>query len=123
MSRNITECELEHRLLAVAEERRQHFLQTLQQLDAALAATLQTLPADEWADHPPLSAWPQLQPQLKALKQVDAALCQQQLGLYGLCSDCEAELTFEQLYQDPCRQRCTTCEQKHQKTQQGSWQL
>lgn len=123
MSRNITGCELEHRLLAVAEARRHHFLQTLQQLDAALAATLQALPADEWADHPPLSAWPQLQPHLKTLKQVDAALCQWQLGLYGLCSDCEAELTFEQLYQAPCRQRCTPCEQKYLTTQQGSWQL
>ncbi|MDX1266987.1 MAG: transcriptional regulator, TraR/DksA family protein [Oceanisphaera sp.] len=123
MSSNITECALEQRLLAVAEERRHGFLQTLQQLDAALAATLQLLPADEWADYPPLSAWPQLQAQLNALKQVDAALCQRQIGLYGLCSDCEAELTYEQLYADPCRQRCESCEQKYRKAQHGSWQL
>ncbi|WP_298718828.1 transcriptional regulator, TraR/DksA family protein [uncultured Oceanisphaera sp.] len=123
MSSNITECELEQRLLAVAEERRHHFLQTLQQLDAALAATLQAMPADEWADYPPLAALPQLQPQLNALKQVDAALCQWQIGLYGLCSDCEAELTSEQLLQDPCRQRCDPCEQKYGKAQHVSWQL
>lgn len=123
MSSNITECELEQRLLAVAEERRHDFLQTLQQLDATLADTLQQLPTDEWPDYTPLSAWPQLQPQLKALKQVDAALCQWQIGLYGLCSDCEAELTHEQLYADPCRQRCDPCEQKYRKAQHGSWQL
>lgn len=123
MSSKITECELEQRLLAVAEERRHGFLQTLQQLDATLANTLQQLPADEWPDFPPLSAWPQLQPQLNGLKQVDAALCQWRLGFYGLCSDCEVELTPEQLLQDPCRQRCDPCEQKHNKAQHVSWQL
>ncbi|MFP2767966.1 transcriptional regulator, TraR/DksA family protein [Oceanisphaera sp. KMM 10153] len=123
MSRNITEQELELRLLAVAEDRRHRFLFTLQELNAALAAQLQQVPADEWVDHPPLTAWPQLQPQINALKQVDAALCQWQLGLYGLCSDCEAELTREQLWLDPCRQRCDVCEQKYHKAQHGNWQL
>ena len=117
------EPQLEHRLVAEANRRRQAFLQALQALDTKLALQLQQLSPDEWADHCALSAWPQLQPHIKQLKQLDAALCQQQLGLYGLCSDCETELTFELLYQDPCRQRCTPCEQKYQSTEHGSWQL
>ncbi|MBL1377113.1 transcriptional regulator, TraR/DksA family protein [Zobellella iuensis] len=123
MSSIITESQLEARLLAVAEQRRQLFLQALLALDAPLAAALHRLPADEWADYPPLAGYPQLQPQLKLLKQADAALCQWQLGLYGLCSDCEAELTPEQLWDDPCRQRCDPCEQKYRKAQHGAWEL
>ncbi|WP_417618237.1 transcriptional regulator, TraR/DksA family protein [Oceanisphaera sp.] len=120
---NIMEPKLEHRLLAEANSRRQAFMQALQALDPGLALQLQQLPADEWADHGALSAWPQLQAHITQLKQLDAALCQQQLGLYGLCSDCEAQLTHQQLYQDPCRQRCTPCEQKYQSIQHGSWEL
>ncbi|MDP5291084.1 TraR/DksA C4-type zinc finger protein [Oceanimonas sp. CHS3-5] len=123
MSSNITENELEQRLLAVAEDRRHGFLHALQELDAGLAAQLKDVPPDDWADYPALSAWPQLQPQLQTLRQVDAALCQWQLGLYGLCSDCEAELDPAQLLADPCRQRCTQCEEKYQKAQHASWTL
>ncbi|MFD1008253.1 transcriptional regulator, TraR/DksA family protein [Oceanisphaera ostreae] len=123
MSSNITECELEHRLLAEVASRRQAFLQALQALDLELALQFQQLPADEWADHGALSAWPQLQPHITQLKQLDAALCQQLLGLYGLCSDCEAELSYELLYQDPCRQRCAQCELKHLNSQHTSWTL
>ncbi|GHA10124.1 transcriptional regulator, TraR/DksA family protein [Oceanisphaera arctica] len=123
MISNITLRELEQRLQAEAAHRRQTFLQALQALDAPLATALQRLPTDEWADHPPLAAWPQLHPQLNALKQIDAALCQWQLGLYGLCSDCEAVIPREQLLQDPCRQRCDYCEQKYRKAQHGSWEL
>ncbi len=123
MSSSISASRLEVRLQAEAAQRRQALWQALQPLDASLAAALRQLPTDEWADYPALAAWPQLQPQLNALKQVDAALCQWQLGLYGLCSDCEAELTEDQLWQDPCRQRCDPCEQKYRKAQHGSWQL
>ncbi len=122
MSSSITLCELEQRLLAEAAQRRQTLCQALQLLDAPLAATLQPLPPDEWADCPALVAWPQLQPQINALKQVDAALCQWQLGLYGLCSDCEAVIPREQLLQDPCRQRCDPCDRKYHKSQHGSWE-
>ncbi|WP_107852254.1 transcriptional regulator, TraR/DksA family protein [Oceanimonas marisflavi] len=123
MHNNITEHELEQRLLAVAEDCRSSFLHTLHKLDAALAGQLKQVPPDEWADYPALTAWPQLQPQIMVLRRVDAALCQWQLGLYGLCSDCEAELAPPQLLDDPCRQRCDDCEDKYQKAQHASWTL
>lgn len=47
------------------------------------------------------------------LKRVDAALCQMDLGLYGLCSDCEEPLSLAQLEQDPALQRCPRCEQRY----------
>lgn len=115
--------QLEARLHAQARQQRQQFLLAVRALNATLADELQTLPADEWADHPGLSPYPQLLPAIKQLKQVDAALCQWQLGLYGLCSDCETALTPEQLWQDPCRQRCEPCEEKYHKAQHGVWEL
>ena len=120
---SILESQLAQRLLTEATRRRQNFLQALRALDADLALQLEQLTADGWADHPTLGRWPQLQPHIKQLKQLDAAICQQQLGLYGLCSDCEAELSYELLYQDPCRQRCAQCELKHLNIQHTSWTL
>ena len=120
---NILESQLEERLEAEASSQRLAFLQAVQALDSELARQLQDLPPDEWADQNTLSGWPQLLPFIKQLKKVDAALCQQQLGLYGLCSDCEVELSREQLYQDPCRQRCSLCHSKHLNSQPASWKL
>jgi RNA polymerase-binding transcription factor DksA len=37
------------------------------------------------------------------------------LGLYGLCSDCEEQLAIEQLEQDPTLQRCPLCETRYRK--------
>ncbi|MBO1518699.1 transcriptional regulator, TraR/DksA family protein [Oceanisphaera pacifica] len=117
------ESQLTERLHTEAKVRQGAFLQALAALDAPLALTFEQIGADEWADHPALLAWPQLQSYIIKLKQVDAALCQQQLGLYGLCSDCEADISREQLYQDPCRQRCSHCHAKHLNSQQASWAL
>lgn len=120
---SVLESQLEERLAAEASDRRLAFLQAVHALDIDLTGRLKDLSPDEWADYSALNAWPQLQPHIKQLQQVDAALCQQQLGLYGLCSDCEVELSREQLYQDPCRQRCSLCHSKHLNSQQGSWKL
>lgn len=43
------------------------------------------------------------------LNKLDAACCQLDLGLYGLCSDCETEIENERLRMDPTEQRCKTC--------------
>ncbi|WP_153009441.1 TraR/DksA C4-type zinc finger protein [Shewanella frigidimarina] len=46
------------------------------------------------------------------LMKLDAAYCQLELGLYGLCSDCEMDIEPPRLIADPTEQRCTDCEQK-----------
>ncbi|EKE68751.1 TraR/DksA family transcriptional regulator [Gallaecimonas xiamenensis] len=43
------------------------------------------------------------------LTQVEAALCQLDLGLYGICCDCEAEIELDRLAADPAEQRCARC--------------
>lgn len=51
--------------------------------------------------------------ELEALSRIEASLCQFHLGLYGLCSDCEAQIPLSVLEQDPTEQRCPKCSQKH----------
>ncbi|WP_299493580.1 TraR/DksA C4-type zinc finger protein [uncultured Shewanella sp.] len=70
--------------------------QTLSQLISLMAETLSK-------NHP-------LYHQLILL---DAAWCQLEMGLYGLCSDCEAPIERKQLKQNPLRQRCNRCQAKH----------
>lgn len=53
-------------------------------------------------------------PLFERLMRLDAALCQLDLGLYGLCSDCEAEIEAERLVQDPTEQRCHQCAEHYQ---------
>ncbi|MDA7745827.1 hypothetical protein N8878_00655 [Psychromonas sp.] len=48
------------------------------------------------------------------IKEIDAALQGIELGLYGLCSDCETELCVESLFKCPTMQRCPDCEKKYQ---------
>lgn len=43
------------------------------------------------------------------LEQLEASLSQIQIGLYGYCADCEAELSAELLELDPAQQRCSSC--------------
>ncbi|WP_445778027.1 TraR/DksA C4-type zinc finger protein [Shewanella sp.] len=47
------------------------------------------------------------------LMKLDAASCQLDLGLYGLCSDCELDIELDRLQRDPTEQRCGSCQQKY----------
>lgn len=58
---------------------------------------------------------PKVEQSVMRLKRLDAALCQMDLGLYGLCSDCEEPLAIDQLEQDPTLQRCPRCETRYRK--------
>lgn len=48
------------------------------------------------------------------LSRLDAAICQLDLGLYGLCADCETEIDPIRLQQDPTEQRCSSCAEHYQ---------
>lgn len=88
---------------------------------------LQRAPANEFRsliaelEDRALSHWPEmlrscLTPELDAknrrLEQLQAALSQMDMGLYGLCCDCDARIERELLTADPARQRCQRCEAK-----------
>ncbi|MCF1427613.1 MAG: TraR/DksA C4-type zinc finger protein [Shewanella sp.] len=47
------------------------------------------------------------------LLKLDAARCQLELGLFGLCADCEEEISRELLDADITVQRCCSCQSKY----------
>jgi len=57
------------------------------------------------------------------IKSIDAALQGMDLGLYGLCSDCEVELDANELFECPTQQRCHACETKYQQQKVKGYKL
>ncbi len=57
---------------------------------------------------------PTLNDKLALIKNIEAALCQIELDLYGLCSDCEEPIEAGLLEADPTTQRCAKCAAKYQ---------
>lgn len=43
------------------------------------------------------------------MEKVDAAVCSMKLGMYGLCVDCEDEISLDELKADPAQPRCHAC--------------
>lgn len=59
----------------------------------------------------------------KQIQSIDAALQGMELGLYGLCSDCETELDVNVLFECPTKQRCNSCETKYQQQKVKGFKL
>lgn len=57
------------------------------------------------------------------LKSIDAALNNIEIGMYGLCADCEAEIEINQLVLHPTIQRCPVCENKYNKYKSSNYRL
>jgi DnaK suppressor protein len=66
---------------------------------------------------------PTLHKNINNLKNIDASLNSLEQGMYGLCSDCETELTVALLKSSPTTQRCPECESKYQKQSYNSYRL
>lgn len=47
------------------------------------------------------------------LLKLDAAKCQLELGLFGLCADCEEEIESWLLQEDVTTQRCACCQARY----------
>ena len=107
---------------------RAQLLEEIQQLRSAIFIYLQYDHQAEYSDlllkleSHPLSHWPELlnqwlTPELeiktRRLEAIQAALSQMDMGLYGLCCDCDSRIERHLLLQDPARQRCALCEKKH----------
>ena len=58
---------------------------------------------------------PSISHKISEIGEIDAALNNIQIGLYGLCSDCEEAISAEQLNAQPTTQRCIKCDVKYKK--------
>lgn len=57
------------------------------------------------------------------IKSIDASLNDIDLGLYGFCSDCEAEIAIEKLQENVTTKRCDICEKKYRKQKYNQFKL
>lgn len=76
------------------------------------ADKLQHLSPADFVDYACTLTDPRIESLLMELRRIDAALCQYDIGLYGICSDCEDTIDLKRLNEDPCVQRCGKCEAK-----------
>ncbi|GLP96919.1 TraR/DksA C4-type zinc finger protein [Paraferrimonas sedimenticola] len=53
--------------------------------------------------------------QVDKMHRLEAAWIQWDIGLYGLCSDCEEAIECERLEADPSEQRCKACAESYAK--------
>lgn len=105
--------QLRSRLLDEQQHLQQLIQDFLQQQDRAeyqqLTVQLMQLSLARWPEL--LSHWhtPELHQPSQRLEAVQAALSQMEMGLYGICCDCEAKIEPERLDDDPAEQRCKRC--------------
>ncbi|KAF7770182.1 hypothetical protein PCIT_a3166 [Pseudoalteromonas citrea] len=77
-----------------------------------LALLLEKNSPNEWLDLIANKLSSEQFPRYRRLMQLEAALCQIEIGQFGYCCDCEAPLSQEELQQDAAAQRCHRCHPK-----------
>ncbi|KZN58579.1 TraR/DksA family transcriptional regulator [Pseudoalteromonas luteoviolacea] len=77
-----------------------------------LAEMLQQTSPSDWIDSIDEKICPSQFPNYMRLVQIEAAMCQIDIGQFGFCCDCEKEIEVELLNQDPTTQRCKYCQSK-----------
>jgi len=66
---------------------------------------------------------PSIAHKITDIKNIDASINDIELGLYGICSDCEDEIEITRLELDPTTKRCEVCEKKYQKQTYNKFKL
>lgn len=66
---------------------------------------------------------PSITHKISEMKSIDAALNNIQIGMYGLCADCEEEIETARLDVDPTTQRCLTCQNRYKKQKYNNYKL
>jgi DnaK suppressor protein len=112
---------------SIAQQIRAQMLQEIEQLRHQIYQYIQQNHLPEFGnltqklDQNPVSHWPELlqnwlTPELKIkvgrLEALQAAISLMDMGLYGLCSDCEQRIEQELLIANPAQQRCQHCATK-----------
>ena len=78
-----------------------------------LCLRLDENPMGKWVEMLWNQSSDEIRPIVKSLDKVEASLSQIELGLFGLCADCEMEIPMDILYRNPSHQRCDNCHQKY----------
>ncbi|HEA18258.1 MAG: TraR/DksA family transcriptional regulator [Pseudoalteromonas prydzensis] len=78
----------------------------------ALVATLHEHNPEQWLELTQKQLGTEYQDIILRLEQLEAAVCQIDIGQYGYCCDCEEKIDPQRLNADPTAQRCGNCESK-----------
>mgnify|MGYP000529989438 CR=1 FL=1 len=78
-----------------------------------LAERLEQLDKNCWIEILQKAYIEELHPIVKSLDKVEASLSQMEMGLYGLCADCERPIHQDILFRNPSHQRCDSCHQQY----------
>lgn len=54
--------------------------------------------------------------QVNEIRQIEAALRRVDLGIYGVCRDCDGEIGYERLQSQPVAERCVTCQKQFERS-------
>lgn len=54
--------------------------------------------------------------QVTEIRGLEAALRRLDIGVYGVCRECDEEIGYERLQSQPAAERCVTCQAQHEKT-------
>lgn len=111
-----TQSVLQDRLQDERFELQAHIMRVLLDADGEsytiIARQLKQAHNDSWLEQLQQLDLRELKPSIKRYQKVEAALCQLEIGLYGLCSDCEEPIEEARLLADPAEQRCESCDQR-----------
>ena len=54
--------------------------------------------------------------QVLEIRRIEAALRRLDMGVYGVCSDCDGDIEYERLRSQPVAERCLACQEQHEKS-------
>ena len=115
--------QLNSKLIKVRERINTVFLESSHVSHHLAVKKLARLSADELIEFTSKVENASLTRNIEKLKKLDASLISIEHKMYGLCSDCEVELSVEQLLENPTMQRCPTCETKYKKQTYNKYRL
>ena len=54
--------------------------------------------------------------QVNEIRSIEAALQRIDMGVYGVCRECDGDITYERLQSQPVAERCVICQEQHERS-------
>jgi len=54
--------------------------------------------------------------QIAEIRGIEAALRRIDMGVYGVCRECDGDIAFERLQSQPSADRCVACQEQHERS-------
>ena len=54
--------------------------------------------------------------QVTEIRGIEAALRRIDMGVYGVCRECDGDIAFERLQSQPAAERCVACQEQHERS-------